>query len=41
MGYSIETFILFATMARDNLLSDIKSVVDLGSQERHFAPRDT
>lgn len=41
MGYSVETMGLLQMMHGGGLFSDIKRVVDIGSQEIHFATRDT
>jgi len=40
MGYSVEMMALFADLGERGQLDDVKRVVDLGSQEIHFAQRD-
>lgn len=40
MGYSVNTLTLLQTMHSKGLLSDVRRVIDLGSQEMHFAARD-
>ena len=41
MGYSVEILAVINLLSRKKLFSDIKSVVDLGSQEMHFSEIDT
>ena len=41
MGYSVELMSLFMEMTERGLFKDIKRVADLGSQEMHFAERDS
>lgn len=40
MGYSAETMALFQSMHGQGLFKDVQRVVDLGSQELHFAKQD-
>jgi hypothetical protein len=41
MGYGIQNFAVYDLLIRENLFDNIQSVVDMGSQELHFAERDT
>ena len=41
MGYGVQNFAIYDLMIRENLFDNIQSVVDMGSQELHFAERDT
>ncbi|PIW30966.1 MAG: hypothetical protein COW30_00675 [Rhodospirillales bacterium CG15_BIG_FIL_POST_REV_8_21_14_020_66_15] len=40
MGYSVEIMALFQSMHGQGLFKDVRRVVDLGSQELHFAKQD-